>query len=78
MILGYQDGRELEVLIAKRLRRFDKISEIKKKPRSQNYAHQYKTCLLSMHPNHHHRADERKELSDLLLEFLEQASHALL
>jgi hypothetical protein len=77
LILGYKDGRELEVLMAKRLVRFNKISEMKK-PRSQNFARQYKTCPLSMHPNHHYRADERKELSDLLLEFLEQTSHALL
>lgn len=77
LILGYQNGRELEILMAKRLGRFDKISEMKK-PRSQNFAHQYKTCLLSMRPNHHYRADERRELSNLLLEFLEQASHALL
>jgi hypothetical protein len=39
LILGYQDGRELELLMAKRLGRFDKISEMKK-PRSQNFAHQ--------------------------------------
>jgi len=41
LILGYKDGRELEVLMAKRLGRFNKISEMKK-PRSQNFARQYK------------------------------------
>jgi hypothetical protein len=77
LILDYQDGRELEVLIAKCLGRFNKISGRKKttlaKLRSsiRNVPALY--ASKSSLP-----ADERKELSDLLLEFLEQASHALL